>query len=87
MTLVDTHPRPTTVFTVRGTDPVALEVRGPLDAEAVVSFHAVADWLIGARSVTLDLTSCPTVDAVGDRAVDEAVRRIVEAGGKVTLRS
>ena len=81
----DTLARPRTLFTVRGVDPVVLEVTGRLDAGAVAGFRAVADWLLGSRAVTLDLRECETVGA-GDDAVAAVVGAVSAAGGTITVQ-
>jgi anti-anti-sigma regulatory factor len=78
-------PRARTVFTLRGTDSLTVEVSGTLDVGAVVGFLAVADWLVGARVVTLDLSGCDALDEAGDRAVASAADQIRSAGGDVTV--
>jgi hypothetical protein len=82
-----TPARTRTLFTVRGTDPVAIEVAGRLDAGAAVGFRAVADWLIGAHDVTFDLTGCPDIEPAGHEAITMASQAITRAGGNVRVRA
>jgi hypothetical protein len=66
---------------VQGSDAVVVRVTGRLDASAAVGFHALMDWLVRVRDVTIDLTRCDALDPDGHRAVTAELRRIAAAGG------
>ena len=76
---------PTARFTIRGRDPVAIEVSGDFVASAVVGFDAVIRCVVGDGDITIDLTACDTVDAAALEAVVQAEGLVRRAGGAASV--
>jgi anti-anti-sigma factor len=68
---------------------VILGLRGEIDLRNAAAFATVLDELIdaGHRLILLDLGELGFVDRSGVRMIDDAARRLCQAGGALRIRS